>query len=152
LDWPPGYTAWLFNPDVNVPAKEGICMGGLDKNNGCKLKKNKTTIKQIWGGESSLHNLMFMSVNQQTGFIRADLTGLAYIYVLPSYKGRKLHSPALLLWEELTEVLYVPGIGKRLYFSCGKADTPGSAYFHHLEGSFPAGGEFMESFSVQYSP
>jgi hypothetical protein len=28
---------------------EGIYMGGLDKNNGCKLKQNKTTIKQIWG-------------------------------------------------------------------------------------------------------
>jgi hypothetical protein len=24
-------------------------MGELDKNNGCKLKQNKTTIKQIWG-------------------------------------------------------------------------------------------------------
>jgi hypothetical protein len=87
-------------------------MGGLDKINGCKLKQNKTTIKQIWGG-SSLHNLMFMSVNQQTGFMGVDLTRLAYICVLPSYKGRKLNSPALLLWEELTEVLYVPGIGQR---------------------------------------
>jgi hypothetical protein len=29
-------------------------MGGLEKNNGCKLKKNKTTIKQIWGGIFSL--------------------------------------------------------------------------------------------------
>jgi hypothetical protein len=50
------------------------------------------------------------------------------------------------------EMLYVPRIGKRLSFSCGKADTPGSAYFRHLEGSFPAGGEFVELFSVQYSP
>jgi hypothetical protein len=33
-----------------------------------------------------------------------------------------------------------------------KADTPGSAYFRHLEGSFPARGEFVEPFSVQYSP
>jgi hypothetical protein len=24
-------------------------MGGLDKNNGCKLKQNKTITKQIWG-------------------------------------------------------------------------------------------------------
>jgi hypothetical protein len=93
-----------------------------------------------------------MSVNQQTRFIRADLTLLAYICVLPSYKGRKLHPLVLLLWEELTEVLYVPGIGQRLSFSCGEADTPGSAYFRHLEGSFPVGGEFMEPFSVQYSP
>jgi hypothetical protein len=151
LDWPPGYRTWLLNADVNIPAMEGNRMGGLDKNNGCKLKQNKTITKQIWG-ESSLHNLVFMSVNQQTRFMRADLTGLAYIYVLPSYKGRKLNSPALLLWEELTEVLYVPGIGQRLSFSCGKADTPGSAYFRHLEGSFPAGGEFMEPFLIQYSP
>jgi hypothetical protein len=93
-----------------------------------------------------------MSVNQQTRFIRADLTGLAYICVLPSYKKRKLLPPILLLWEELTEVLYVPGIGQRFAFSCGEADTPGSAYFCHLEGSFPAGGEFMEPFLVQYSP
>jgi hypothetical protein len=71
-----------------------------------------------------------MSVNQQTGFIRVDLTGLVYICVLPSYKGRKLY----------------PGIRQRLSFSCGEADTPGSAYFRHLEGSFPAGGEFMEPF------
>jgi hypothetical protein len=49
-------------------------------------------------------------------------------------------------------MLYVPGVGKRLSFSCSEADTPRSAYFRHLEGSFPAGGEFVEPFSVQYSP
>jgi hypothetical protein len=49
-------------------------------------------------------------------------------------------------------MLYVPRIGKRLSFSCSKADTLGSAYFCHLEGSFLAGGEFVEPFSVQYSP
>jgi hypothetical protein len=67
-------------------------------------------------------------------------------------KEEKQNSPVLLLWVKLTEMLYVPGIGKRLSFSCSKADTPGSAYFHHLEGSFPAGGEFVKPFSVQYSP
>jgi hypothetical protein len=56
LDWPPGYTTWLFNLDINIPAMEGIRMGGLDKNNGCKLKQNKTTIKQIWGV-----NLLFIT-------------------------------------------------------------------------------------------
>jgi hypothetical protein len=35
--------------DVNIPTMEGNCMGGLDKINGCKLKKNKTTINPIWG-------------------------------------------------------------------------------------------------------
>jgi hypothetical protein len=49
-------------------------------------------------------------------------------------------------------MLYIPGIGKRYSFYCGKADTPRSAYFRHLEGSFPTGGEFVEPFSVQYSP
>jgi hypothetical protein len=29
---------------------EGIRVGGLDKNNGCNIKQEKTTIKQIWGG------------------------------------------------------------------------------------------------------
>jgi hypothetical protein len=96
--------------------------------------------------------LIFISVNQQIGFMRVDLTGLAYIYALLSYKGRKLNSPVLLLREKLTDVLYVPGIGQRLPFCCGKGDAPGSAHFRQLEGSFPAGGEFMEPFLVQYSP
>jgi hypothetical protein len=56
------------------------------------------------------------------------------------------------LWVGLTEMLYVPGIGKRHSFSCGEADTPGLAYFRYLEGSFPTGGEFVEPFSVQYLP
>jgi hypothetical protein len=49
-------------------------------------------------------------------------------------------------------MLYVPGIGKRHSFSCGEADTLGSACFRHLEGSFSTGGEFVEPFSVQYLP
>jgi hypothetical protein len=77
---------------------------------------------------------------------------LTYTYAEPSYKGRKLNPPASLLWVELTEMLYVLVIGKRHSFSCGKADTPGPAYFRHLEGSLPTGGEFVEPFLVQYSP
>jgi hypothetical protein len=77
---------------------------------------------------------------------------LTYTYAEPSNKGRKLNPPVSLLWVELTEMLYVPGIGKRHSFNCGKADTPGSAYFCHLERSLLAGGEFVEPFSVQYSP
>jgi hypothetical protein len=67
-------------------------------------------------------------------------------------KRRNLNPLDLLLWIELTEMLYVLGVGKMHSFSCGKADTPGSAYFCHLEGSFPTGGEFVDPFSVQYSP
>jgi hypothetical protein len=66
-------------------------------------------------------------------------------------KRRNPNPSDLLLWIELTEMLYVPGVGKRHSFSCGKADTPGSAYFRHLEGSFPTRGGFVEPFKVQYS-
>jgi hypothetical protein len=66
----------------------------------------------------------------------------------PVTKEEKLNPPVLLLWVELTEMLYVPGIGKRHSFSCGKADTPGLTYFCHLERSFPSRGEFVEPFLV----
>jgi hypothetical protein len=90
-----------------------------------------------------------MGADQQAEFMRADLTGLVYTYAQSSYKRRKTFNPSdLLLWVELTEMLYAPGIGKRLSFCWGKMDTPGSAYFRHLEGSFPTGGEFVEPFSV----
>jgi hypothetical protein len=63
--------------------------------------------------------------------------------------NRRNHNPSdLLLWVGLTGILYIPGIEKRFPFWCGKTDTPGSAYFRHLEGSFPAGGEFEEPFLV----
>jgi hypothetical protein len=80
-----------------------------------------------------------MDADQQVGLMRADLTGLAYTCAQPSYKKKKTQPSDLLLWIELTEMLYVPGIGKRHSFSCGEADTLGSAYFRHLEGSFPTG-------------
>jgi hypothetical protein len=67
-------------------------------------------------------------------------------------KRRNPNPLDFLLCIELMEMLYVPEVGKRHSFSCSKADTPGLAYFRHLEGSFPAGGEFVEPFSVQYSP
>jgi hypothetical protein len=63
-------------------------------------------------------------------------------------KRRNLNPSDLLLCVEITEMLYAPEIGKRHSFSCGKADTPGSAYFRYLEGSFPTRGEFVEPFLV----
>jgi hypothetical protein len=90
-----------------------------------------------------------MGADQQAGLMRADLTELAYTYAQPSYKKERNPNPSdLLLWIELTEKLYVPRVGERHSFSCGKAGTPGPAYFRHLEGSFPAGGEFEEPFFV----
>jgi hypothetical protein len=66
--------------------------------------------------------------------------------------GKGTEAPILFLWEKLTEMLYVPRIGKRYSVSCGEADTSGMAYFCHFEGSFPARRELMEPFSVQDSP
>jgi hypothetical protein len=60
--------------------------------------------------------------------------------------------PQLGLDLHTVEMLYVPRIGKRYSVSCGEADTSGTAYFCHFEGSFPAGRELMEPFSVQDSP
>jgi hypothetical protein len=63
--------------------------------------------------------------------------------------NRRNHNPLdLLLWVGLIGILYILGFRKRFPFWCGKTDTPGSAYFRHLEGSFPAGGEFEEPFLV----
>jgi hypothetical protein len=64
------------------------------------------------------------------------------------YTWKETEPPILLLWEKLTEMLYVPRIGKRYSVSYGKADTSGATYFYHFEGSFPAGRELMEPFSV----
>jgi hypothetical protein len=53
-----------------------------------------------------------MGADQQAGLMRADLTGLAYTYALPSYKREKKNRPSdLLLWIELTEMLQWPGRG-----------------------------------------
>jgi hypothetical protein len=49
-------------------------------------------------------------------------------------------------------MLYIPGVGERYSVICGKADASGAAYFYHLEGSFLAGGELVEPFSVQNLP
>jgi hypothetical protein len=38
-----------------------------------------------------------MGVDQQTGLRRVGLTGFTYTYAQPSYKGRKLNLPVLLL-------------------------------------------------------
>jgi hypothetical protein len=93
-----------------------------------------------------------MGADQPSGLMRADLTGLACTYAQPCYKkGEKLDPSDLLLWIELTEMPHAPGVGRR-YSSCSKVVSPGSAYFRHLEGSFPAGGEIADPFLVLYSP
>jgi hypothetical protein len=66
--------------------------------------------------------------------------------------GKEIEPPILFLWEKLMEMLYIPGVGKRYSVICGEVNAPGAAYFRHLEGSFPAGRELVEPFSVQNSP
>ena len=62
--------------------------------------------------------------------------------------GKETEPAILFLWEKLTEMLYIPGVGEWYSIICGEADTPGAAYFCHLEGSFPARRELVEPFSV----
>jgi hypothetical protein len=83
--------------------------------------------------------------------LRAGLIGLAHVNALLSYRERD-RTPIQFLREKLTEMLYIPGVGERYSVIYGKADAPGAAYFCHLEGSFPAGRELVEPFSVQNSP
>ena len=92
-----------------------------------------------------------MCTDQQTGFMRADLTGLAYTYAQPSYKKEeKLNPSGLLLWTELTEMLQ--GLGRGTPLVVARWLPPGSAHFRHLEGFLPAGGEIADPFLVRYSP
>jgi hypothetical protein len=93
-----------------------------------------------------------MGTDQQAGLTRADLTGLAYTYAQPGYKKKKPQPLRLAPMDRTYGDTLCSRGWKRHPFSCGKADTPGSAYFRHLEGSFPAGGEFVEPFKAQYSP
>ena len=46
-------------------------------------------------------------------------------------------------------MLYVPWVGQRHSIFGGEANASGPAYLCDLEGSLPAGGEFMEPRSIQ---
>jgi hypothetical protein len=80
-----------------------------------------------------------MGADQQVGLMRADHTGLAYTYALLSYKREKIQPLRLAPMDRTYRD--VPVVRKRYSFSRSKIVTPRSAYSHHLEGSFPAGGE-----------
>jgi hypothetical protein len=71
--------------------------------------------------------------------MRADLTGLAYTYALLSYKREKNSTLRLAPMDRTYRD--APVVRKRYSFSRSKIVTPGSAYSHHLEGSFLAEGE-----------
>jgi hypothetical protein len=53
-----------------------------------------------------------MSVGQQTEFMRADLTGLAYIYAQLSYKGRKLNPQDCFYGKNLRRCSMFQGLGR----------------------------------------
>jgi hypothetical protein len=55
-----------------------------------------------------------MSVGQQTGFMRADLTGLEYIYAQPSYKGRKLNPQVVFMGKTYRDALCSRGWSEAL--------------------------------------
>jgi hypothetical protein len=126
----PNCRVWLLNSDVAIPAREGdipvvVIMVVI-------LEVKSTEKTALWVGPLPC-NWIYMRAGQQTGRIEGG--------------------PAnLFLREKLTEMLYIPGVGERYLVICGKADASGAAYFCHLEGSFLAGGELVEPFSVQNSP
>src|SRR6185437_8250671 len=62
-------------------------------------------------------------------------TALDRTLILPYYKGKHF---LLCLSVKLTQMLYVPRVGQRYSFFCGKANASGSAYFRHLEGTLLA--------------
>jgi hypothetical protein len=66
--------------------------------------------------------------------------------------GKETEPKILFLWEKLTEMLYIPGVGERYSIIYGEADAPRAAYFCHPEGYIPVGRELVEPFSVQNSP
>jgi hypothetical protein len=66
-------------------------MGGLNKKYYLKTVAEQNHHRSTFGGggKSFLYNLICMGASQQTGLMRADLTGLAYAYAQPSYKKKK---------------------------------------------------------------
>ena len=103
----------------------------------------------IWDEETrSIYLLGSGPPGQDTD--RRTPTALDRTLILSYYKG-KVHF-LLCLSVELTQMLYVPRVGQRHSFFSGKANASGPAYFRHLEGTFPAGGEFVEPCSVQDPP
>jgi hypothetical protein len=82
--------------------------------------------------------------------MRAGLTGLAYTYAHASYKRKKNSTPQACSYGQ--NLHRCSRVRKRYSLSFSEVVTLGSAYFCRLEGSFPAGGEFAEPFSVQYLP
>jgi hypothetical protein len=83
-----------------------------------------------------------MGVDQQARLMRADLTGLAYTYAVPSYKREKNSTLKFAPMDRTYRD--APVVRKRYSFSHSKIVTSGSAYPRHLEGSFPAGGDERE--------
>ena len=87
---------------------------------------------------------------QRPGLRGRTPTALDRTLILSYYKG-KFHF-LFCLSVKLTQMLYVPWVGQRHSIFCGKANASGPAYFCNLEGTLPAGGEFVEPCSVQDLP
>ena len=87
---------------------------------------------------------------QRPGLRGQTPTALDRTLILSYYKGKI--DFLLCLSVKLTQMLYVPWVGQRHPFFCGKANVSGLAYFCNLEGTLPAGGEFVEPCSVQNPP
>ena len=86
----------------------------------------------------------------EVGFTRVALNRSGRTLTLSYYKGKVIS--LLCLGVKLTQMLYVPRVAQRHSFFYGKVNASGPAYFRHLEGTLPVGGEFVEPCSVQDPP
>jgi hypothetical protein len=66
-----------------------------------------------------------MSVGQQTRFMRVDLTGLAYIYALPSHKERKLNPQLCFYGKNLRRCSMFQGLGRGTLSVVARRTHPG---------------------------
>jgi hypothetical protein len=122
----PNCRVWLPDSDVAIPAREGDSPVVVIMVVFLEVKSTKKTA--LWVGPLPC-NRIYMRAGQQTGRVEGGPVNL-------------------FLREKLTEMLYIPEVWERYSVICGKANASGAAYFCHLEGSFPAGGELVEPFSV----
>jgi hypothetical protein len=113
--------------------------------------RNKIDIKTVLWVEPLPYNWIYTSVGQQTGFIEDRPLQAGAYKCAPWLQGKRPNPQFCFYGKNLRRCSMFQGLGRGTV-SCGEADTSRTTYFCHFEGSFPAGRELMEPFSVQDLP
>jgi hypothetical protein len=112
---------WLLNSDVAIPAREGDCLGGEIVIMVVNLEI-KPVIKTALWVEPLPYNRIYTRAGQHTGCIEGG--------------------PAnLFLWEKLTKMLYIPGVGRGTPLSVARKTHPG----RHISVTFKGPSQLGES-------